>query len=220
MPDGSIIATQTGFIDRVIEKFGMKDAKPSLVPMEQTFRVTEEMIDDNAPPERIKKYQSIMGCCTYIHIWTRPEIGYHVNLLSRYLTRPSETLVKQAKKLLAYLKHTRTLGLRFAKCGPDDYDKGLSMITAYADASDADCLITRRSTGGHVLFIGPGTTLWKIGRQPIVTLSTAESELMQIAMAIQDVKHVRDVLEGLGFPQVNTVINEDNQAAIQIAENP
>ncbi len=94
------------------------------------------------------------------------------------------------------------------------------MVTGFTDASDADCLITRRSTGGHVLFIGPGATLWKVGRQPIVTLSTAESELIQIGMTVQDAKHLRDLLLNLGFPQQTTKIHEDNQAAIQIAENP
>ena len=70
------------------------------------------------------------------------------------------------------------------------------------------------------MFVGPGTTLWKVGRQPIVTLSTAESELMQLGMAVQDVKHLRELLDGLGFPQVVTKVYEDNQAAIQLAENP
>lgn len=140
--------------------------------------------------------------------------------MSRYLTRPSEALIKAAKKIVAYLKYTRTLGLRFASCSDYDYDKGVSMVVGFSDASDADCLITRRSTGGHVLFVGPSTTLWKVGRQQIVTLSTAESELMQLGMAVQDVKHLRELLDSLGFPQMKTKIYEDNEATIQLAENP
>ncbi len=61
--------------------------------------------------------------------------------------------------------------------------------------------------------------MWKVGRQPIVTLSTTESELIQIGMCVQDVQYLHDVLEGLGFPQETTILNEDNQAALQIAEN-
>ena len=198
----------------------MTDAKPSLVPVEQTFRITEEMIDENAPPDRVKKYQSMVGCLTFVQVWTRPDIGFQVNQLSRYLTRPSESLVKSAKKVVRYMKHSRKLGLRFARYKPEFNGEGFSMVVAYTDASDADCLITRRSTGGHVLLVGPCPTMWKVGRQPIVTLSTAESELIQIGMCVQDVQYLRDVLQGLGFPQVTTVIKEDNQATIQIAENP
>eukprot|EP00961_Rhodomonas_salina_P059992 805685-Rhodomonas_salina.1 len=184
--------------------------------MESTFRVTDDMIDANAPPERVHKYQSMISCAVFCQIWTRLDIGYSVNVLSRYLMRPSEALVKQAKKLLCYLKYSRELGLRFAK-HPRVSD--LSFVTAYMDASDADCLITRKSAGGHILFIGLGLTVWKVGQSPIVTLSTAESELVQICMAVQDVKHLHDILEGLGFPQETTRMHEDNQAAIQLAEN-
>lgn len=131
--------------------------------------------------------------------------------------------MKAAKKILADLKYTRTLGLCFAPCKEDDYYKGscISMVTGFSNACYADCLITLRSTGGHVLFIWPGVTslLWKVGRQQIVTLSTAESELLQLGMAVQDVKHLHEVLDGLGFPQVVTKIHKDNQAVIQIAEN-
>jgi hypothetical protein len=153
-------------------------------------------------------------------IWTRPDIGYAVNLLSRYLTRPSESLVKAGKKVISYLKHTLTMGLRFSRPDCPERIERNSIVTGYVDASDADCLITRRSTGGHVLFIGPGLTLWKVGRQPIVTLSTAESELLQIGMAVQDVKHLNDLLDGLGFPQIGSTLNEDNQDAMKIAESP
>eukprot|EP00961_Rhodomonas_salina_P099063 1332584-Rhodomonas_salina.1 len=36
--DWSLIATQTGFIDRFIKKFGLTNAKPAMTPMETTFR--------------------------------------------------------------------------------------------------------------------------------------------------------------------------------------
>lgn len=41
------------FIDQVIKKFWMQNTKLLLVLMdlEQMFRVTDEMIDDNSPPE-------------------------------------------------------------------------------------------------------------------------------------------------------------------------
>eukprot|EP00961_Rhodomonas_salina_P016439 221262-Rhodomonas_salina.2 len=114
-----------------MEKFGMENAKPSWVPMEQTFRVTEEMINNNTPPERVKKFQSIMGCLTFLSIWTRLDIGYSLNLLLCYLTRPSESLIKAAKKIVAYLKYTRTLGLQFAQCCDyDDKWKGLVTVRA------------------------------------------------------------------------------------------
>eukprot|EP00961_Rhodomonas_salina_P253124 3420750-Rhodomonas_salina.1 len=81
----------------------------------------------------------MMGCAVYCQIWTRPDIGFCVNVLSRYLTRPSMTLVKAAKRLLCYLKYSRELGLRFSKA---IRNSDLSFVTAFMDASDADCVIT------------------------------------------------------------------------------
>ncbi len=56
-----------------------------------------------------------------------------------------------------------------------EQESDLSIITRYIDASDVDCLITHKSTEVH--------TMWKIGQSPVVTLSTAESELVQIGIA-------------------------------------
>lgn len=214
--DGSWVATQTAYIERCVDKFGLRNAKPSLVPMERTFTVTQEMINENATPEEIQRFQSIMGCLVYASIWTRPDIAYAVNVLSRYLTRPSNALWKAAKKVLVYLFHTRHLGIRFTS---GINFNGLSILSGYVDASDADCLVTRRSTGGHVLFFGSSPTSWKCGQQKLVTLSTAESELVQVSMSIQEIKHMRDLLDNLGFPQETTRLYEDNQATIQMSEN-
>ncbi len=71
-----------------------------------------------------------------------------------------------------------------------------------------------------MLFVGSGTTVWKVGRQALVTLLTAESEFIQMSAAVQDIRHILDLLDGLGFLQTVSKLYEDNQATIQIAENP
>eukprot|EP00961_Rhodomonas_salina_P152935 2058736-Rhodomonas_salina.1 len=113
------------------------------------------------------------------------------------------TLVKAAKRLLCYLKYSRELGLCFSKAIRNSY---LSFVTAFMDASDADCVITRKSTGGHILFISLGPTVWKVGQSPVTTLSTAESELMQIAATVHN-------------GRMSNTCMTFSKAAIQIAEN-
>jgi hypothetical protein len=183
----------------------MTAAKPSLISLGQTFRVTDEMIVHH------RRVLSIMGCLMFIMIWTRSDIAYSVNILSRFLTGPTESLVKAVKRIIVYLKLSCTLGLRLSQPDNEESSEGNMIVTEYVDASDADCLITHRSTIGQVLFIGQGITLWKVGCPPFATLSMAESHPLQIGMAVQDVKHPNDLLEGLGFPQVQAKLNEDNQ---------
>lgn len=62
--------------------------------------------------------------------------------------------------------------------------------------------------------------VWKSGRLPLVTLSSAESEYVQLTLACQEILHLREVLQTLGFEQAPTEIFEDNQAAIAICNNP
>ena len=55
--------------------------------------------------------------------------------------------------------------------------------------------------------------------QPTVALSTAEAEYMAACAAAQEAKFLRSILLDFGVDQSPTVIHEDNQPAINIAEN-
>eukprot|EP00961_Rhodomonas_salina_P042920 577225-Rhodomonas_salina.1 len=61
---------------------------------------------------------------------------------------------------------------------------------------------------------------WKSGRLPLVTLSSAESEYVQITLACQEIVYLREILDNLGFEQSATVLYKDNRAAIAICNNP
>ena len=94
-------------------------------------------------------------------------------------------------------------------------------LTVYVDASDADCGVTRRSTGGYVVYYNGVPISWRSARQPLVTLSTAESEYVQATLACQEVVALRHLFAELGSPMdAPTVIYEDNKAAIDLSVNP
>jgi hypothetical protein len=90
----------------------------------------------------------------------------------------------------------------------------------YADTSDADCKLTSKSTGGYVIFVCGTAISWRSGLLPLVTLSSAESEYVQVTLAAQEIIFLRQLLENLGYDQKATVVYEDNQAAIAICNNP
>ena len=94
-------------------------------------------------------------------------------------------------------------------------------MTMYVDASDADCPVTRRSTGGYVLVYNGSPIAWRSARQPLVTLSTCESELVQATLAGCEVMFVLHLLNDLGFGMDEpVVVFEDNKAAIDLSVNP
>ena len=64
-------------------------------------------------------------------------------------------------------------------------------------------------------------TSWKSRKQTCVALSTAEAEYVALAGATQEATWMRQLLKDLYHEQMEpTVIREDNQAAIAIAQQP
>jgi len=53
-------------------------------------------------PELQRKYQEIVSLM-YLYQWTRPDLGYAVTFLSRYLHKPGEAHMNAAIRVLKYL---------------------------------------------------------------------------------------------------------------------
>jgi hypothetical protein len=204
---GGWYASQKAYLIRCLRRYGLLDAKTYDTPMDARFAVTEDDIDESAPPELIKEYQSLIGSLIFLAIWTRPDIAYAVNTLARYMTKPTQTLITAAKRVFKYLKGTMDLGIMFPTVDPRGF--GPNTLVAYADTSDADCKITSKSTGGYVLFLNGAPIAFRAGLLPLVTLSSAESEYVQATLACVEIIYVRELLERMGYTQTATVIYED-----------
>jgi len=213
-----ISATQDGYIDRCCAKYGLTDAKPVTTPMEHKFEVDPDELSVEPDPKILEEYRQVVGSLIYCSVWTRPDVSFSVNFLARFMSKPNKRLLMAAKRVLVYLRSTPGKGIHFRH--HNDKDIAPLTLTAYADTSDADCKFTSKSTGGYMLFIHGAPIAWKSGRLPLVTLSSAESEYVQVTMACQEILYLREVMELLGEPQGPTVIREDNQAAIAICNNP
>jgi hypothetical protein len=65
-----------------------------------------------------------------------------------------------------------------------------------------------------------GVVSYKSKLQNIVTLSSAESEFVALSDVTCEVKYLRELSRGLGYPQRDaTLVFEDNRAAILVAQN-
>lgn len=218
LPDGSYLASQSAYVDQCLAKFEMKNLKPSNVPMEANFKVEECDLCEDPPKELIDEYRAKIGCLIWLQVWTRPDISYATNILARFTMKCTPKLMAAVNKVWRYLSYTKELGIRFTP--EDSMGYGLNTLVGYTDASDADCRLTRRSTGGHALFFTSSPTSWRSKRHNLTGLSTMDSETVELCAATQQIKHVRHILEGLGFPQLATPVHVDNQSAIKTAENP
>jgi hypothetical protein len=92
-PSRTISLSQKNYIQRVLERFGMQDAKTVITPLydaimnRQDNNITEHM-------QRKTLYQQIVGSLMWSTMSTGPDIVFAVRYLSRFSSNPSEQRLK------------------------------------------------------------------------------------------------------------------------------
>ncbi len=97
------------------------------------------------------------------------------------LVKPCNKVVLAAKRVIKYLRCTRDMTIIWSAQSDSTVNWKL---TGSVDASFANCQMTRRSHGGWINFLKRGPVSWKSGLQPIVTLSSCESEYVVLSMEV------------------------------------
>ena len=102
-----------------------------------------------------------------------------------------------------------------------DAARASTKLQTYADADFAGDVATRRSTSGYCLLLHSGVIQWSSRLQSTCSLSTAEAETVASTEAAKQIIHYRLFLRELGRKQDGpSILFEDNQAAISMAESP
>ena len=220
---GIVEIRQTGYIESLLREHQW-DAR---ITMREPLSLThaKDFWKDSPALNTTKHatYRSLIGGLLWLSVWTRPDIAFTVNLLSRVLQHPTEHHLTMAYHVLGYLNRTKQFGIRYsrAKSIIEDEEFDIPMLFGYADASHLDCKLTCRSTSGHIMMLAGGAVSWRSKRNPIVTLSTAESEFVSASKCGQETCFLRMMLEHLGCPQRKpTIIFEDNEACLLMSQDP
>ena len=156
-------------------------------------------------------YAELAGLLNYLSVTTRPDIAIAVRQISKFMRNPGPQHWKMAKRVLAYLKGTSTMGLTFQGGSP-------VVLYGHSDSSHAEDKEHSRSTSGFLTMLAGAPINWGVKLQDDVSISTAESEFYGLYYLTLDVVGFRELLQELGFPQDGpTVIDCDNQSAISWA---
>ena len=78
--DGSILANQTAYIRKCLEKFKLTD-----IPVKHTPMALNLIIDPSGTstdPETLTYYRALIGSLIYLVTWTRPDIAHAINYLA------------------------------------------------------------------------------------------------------------------------------------------
>ena len=217
---GSCTCNAAAYIERIARRFDIMETRLPDSPIDAGFEITEADFEIESTPEQISVYRSLIGSIGYAATTCRFDVSYAMSMLSRHLAKPNTRLIEAAKRVIKYLLKTKDLGITW-KVTPEDKTAGFAnTLFGATDASFAMCPLTRKSHAGYVLFMNHGVVSYKSKLQNIVTLSSAESEFVALSDVTCEIKYLRELSRGLGYPQREaTLVFEDNRAAILVAQS-
>lgn len=213
----SIKVHQTNYIQKLIDKFKMIDAKIASVPLNPTIKYSNNMCPKSAKEiaEMVEKpYNELLGSLQFVANLTRPDVAYAVNLLSRFKANPGNQHWEGAKHIVRYLKGTCSHGIVYSGLRSKDAD-----ILAYSDADWAGDQDDRKSTSGYIMLMYESPITWASRKQECNALSTLESEYIAAAAAVQEIKWLRQLITSLNGKECKVNLFVDNQGAIQFTKS-
>ena len=217
LKDGGWEYDAAAYITKSAEKFNKYPIpiKPT-TPLPPQWKIeTTDWDDYKEIPEFTAHFRTAVGVLLYAVRCGRFDAAYSVSVLSQYLSRPTDKLMKIAYRIMGYLLGTKDLKITYSL--PKDENLRYKLLAA-ADAGYADCPLTRKSQDGFIIWLNGGAITFRSRKQDIVTLSTAEAELCSLVSAARQLKHCMHILQDMGYPQHRVPIFEDNRAAISLTE--
>ncbi|GMK58857.1 hypothetical protein CspeluHIS016_0602990 [Cutaneotrichosporon spelunceum] len=208
----TVTISQTAYIEKILVRHNIinpRAGRTSPLPTGEQPMVADAAIDQ-------RHFQEIVGSILWLAGTSRPDVAFAASLLGRHSHAPGEEIWAIAKRVLAYLYHTRDKKLVLGNVTNDS-----SSLVAYSDSDWAACP-TGRSTSGWVVFYKRSAVNWSSKRQGATAASTMEAEYYAAAGATHEIIWMRSLLAELGEELGNgpTTLNIDNQAAIRLASNP
>ncbi|KAD6119896.1 hypothetical protein E3N88_11167 [Mikania micrantha] len=213
-PSKKLHMSQEQYIERVLCRFNMANAKVVSSPLTPNFKLTDK--DCPSSEKEIEEmdrvpYASAVGSLMYAMVCTRPDIAHAVGVVSRFLSNPGKNHWEAVKWILRYLRSTSKLGLSFGDGEP--------MLVGYTDSDMAGNKNNMKSTSGYLMTFTGEAVSWQSRLQKCVALSTTEAEYLAATEACKELLWLKRFLQKLGFTQQRYVVLCDNQSAIHLAKN-
>jgi hypothetical protein len=207
LKEGTFIS-QTKYTQDLLERFGMKDAKPAKTPMG-----TDEHLDLNKGGKFVDQnaYRSMIGSLLYLCA-SRLDIMLSVCMCDRFQSEPKDCHLVVVKQILRYLVSTPCFRIWYPKGSTFD-------LIGYSDSDNAGCKVDRKSTSGTYQFLGRSLVSWSSKKQTFVALSTTEAEYVAAGQCCVQLLWMRQTLWDFGYNLSKVPLLCDNGSAIRLADN-
>ncbi|KAK8944130.1 hypothetical protein KSP39_PZI007676 [Platanthera zijinensis] len=190
---GILGLSQENYINKVLERYGMKNCKPSDTPNSKGDKFSLDQCPKNEveQKEMLKiPYASAVGSLMYAQVCTRPDLAFIVGMLGRYLSNPGIKHWIAAKRVMRYLQKTKEYMLTYKRSEQTE-------IIGYSDSDFAGCQDSRKSTSGYVFMLAGGAVSWKSTKQSLIASSTMAAEFIACYEASNHCIWLRNLLTGL-----------------------
>ncbi|CAA0811530.1 Uncharacterized mitochondrial protein AtMg00810 [Striga hermonthica] len=85
--------SQKSYVEKVLQRFGMNEAKPLGTPLANHFKLSVYMCPkSNKETQDMVEipYASVVGCLMYAMVCTRPDLAHAVGQVCKYMSRPGK----------------------------------------------------------------------------------------------------------------------------------
>jgi hypothetical protein len=156
----TISINQRNYIERMVERFRLTNAKPVATPMESAAQFSKDQ-SPSTPTQEMRMrgipYAEAIGSVLWPVIISRPDAAFAVGILSQFIQNPGPAHWEGVKRLITYLGSTKDLWLTFG-------GKGKNILEGFCDADWAGQK-HRHSISGYSFHMGQGAVTWSSKKQ-------------------------------------------------------
>lgn len=187
--------SQEAFVEDLLQRVD-PDRSLKKIPITRDQSMMEK--DDPKPEQaQVRDCQKIVGELLWILTRTRPDVMFPVARMGASVTRSTKKIKEAAHQLYGYLRGTMDEGLVYVDDEEDEF-----VVQAFSDASYAPN--EEESHGSFIIMVNGAAVFWRSGRQHLVSLSTAESELTELVESMNAGESIATILDEL-CPHVKRV---------------
>ena len=208
-------------MDEIVTKFNMQSAALIVTPADPAVHLSKNMGPANDEERKImetRPYSSGVGSVLYTRL-TRADAIAAIAEVARFMQDPGPAHWKALKRIIRYLKSTRTWGLCYKSSW---ITKGTPWtLTLYVDSGFAMDPDKRRSRYGYLILLNANPVAFGTGLTAKTLPCTPVAEYVALAHGLKELLWTYQMLCKMGINiKLPMRILEDNQATICIADNP
>lgn len=205
-PEGLWFSTQINYTTDLLRRnLGEEQSEWTIKKLPMAKEVSPPNVPGDVDIAKVRQAQRVVGELVWLSTRTRPDIGYAVSRMASLITKDPGLVVELARQVWNFLAGTIHHGLVFRN-QPDEKE-----LRVYTDAS-----FNETCQGCVLVFWGESLLLWKSSRQPVVTVSTAECELVEIMEGVCSGEAIRVVMEEMLYMKVRSITFTDSSSAMAI----